>query len=116
MRRLSTLVLFLAVGCAVNAFGGTADAKKIRLAQTSAVTACMMVCNSQAAACQTTCVVPGTPSVGAATLTSNANVSTICQLSCSTQQISCQSVCSRAPPPAPIAAPSPAPTTEVPAQ
>jgi hypothetical protein len=107
MRRLSTLVLVLAVGCAVNALGGTADA------QTSAVTACMMLCNSQAAACQTTCVVPGTPPIGAATLTSNANVSTACQLNCSTQQISCQSVCSRAPLPAPTAATLPAPTTEV---
>jgi hypothetical protein len=58
-------------------------------------------------------VVPGTPPIGAATLTSNANVSTACQLNCSTQQISCQSVCSRAPLPAPTAAPLPAPTTEV---
>jgi hypothetical protein len=110
MRRLSTFVLFLAVGCAVNAFGNTAEA------QSSAVTTCMMLCNSQSAACETTCLVPGTPPVGAATLSSNANVSTTCQLNCTTQQISCQSVCSRAPPPAPTAAPSPAPTTEVPAQ
>jgi hypothetical protein len=110
MRRLSTFVLCVAVGCAANALGGTAKA------QTSAVTACMMLCNSQAALCQTTCVVPGTPPTGAATLTSNANVSTACQLNCTTQQISCQSVCSRAPLPAPAAAPSAAPTTEVPAQ
>ncbi len=32
---------------------------KIRLAQTSTVTNCMMTCNSQAAACQTNCIVPG---------------------------------------------------------
>jgi hypothetical protein len=110
MRWLSTFVLLLAVGCAVSVSGSAAQA------QSSTITNCMMLCNSQAAACQTTCLVPGTPPVGAATLTSNANVSTTCQLSCSTQQISCQSVCSRVPPPAPTAAPSPAPTTEVPAQ
>ena len=68
---------------------------KIRLAQTSTLTNCMMACNSQAAVCQTTCIVPGTPPTGAATTTSNANASTSCQLNCSTQQVSCQTVCAR---------------------
>lgn len=68
---------------------------KIRLAQTSTLTNCMMNCNSQAATCQTTCVVPGTAPTGAAIATSNANVSTSCQLNCSTQQISCQTTCAQ---------------------
>lgn len=54
-------------------------AEKIRLAQTSAVTNCMMACGSQAALCQAACVVPGTAPTGAATITSNANSSTSCQ-------------------------------------
>ncbi len=69
--------------------------KKIRLAQTSTLTNCMMTCNSQAATCQATCIVPNTPPTAAATTTSNANSSTSCQLNCSTQQIACQTVCAR---------------------
>ena len=114
MRRLATLAL--AAGCIIAASAGVAQAEKIRLAQNSAVTTCMMTCNSQSAACQTNCLVPGTPPTNAATTTSNANVSTSCQLGCSTQQISCQSVCSRIPPPASTALPPPVPTTQVPAQ
>ena len=49
---------------------------RIRVAQTSTVTNCMMACNSQAAACQTTCLIPGTAPIGAATTGSNANKST----------------------------------------
>ncbi|MFZ0528400.1 MAG: hypothetical protein WAM40_22585 [Xanthobacteraceae bacterium] len=75
---------------------GVANAQgKIRLAQTSTVTNCMMACNSQAAACQTTCLIPGTAPTGAATTTSNANLSTSCQANCSTQQISCQTTCAQ---------------------
>lgn len=116
MRRLLVLALALAAGGVVALSGDVAWAGKIRLAQNSAVTTCMMTCNSQSAACQSNCLVPGTPPTNAATTTSNANVSTTCQLGCSTQQISCQSVCSRIPPPAPTALPLPVPTTEVPAQ
>ena len=61
----------LAVLFAVAAVAGFASAasagKKIHLAQSSATTNCMMTCNSQAAACQTTCVVPGTAPTNAAT-------------------------------------------------
>jgi hypothetical protein len=71
---------------------------RIRLAQTSNVTNCMMLCNSQAANCQTTCIIPGSQPTGAATAGSNANVNTSCQLSCTTQQISCQTVCARTSP------------------
>jgi hypothetical protein len=77
---------------------GQAAAGKMRLAQTSTVTNCMMLCNSQAASCQTACIVPGAAPTGAATTTSNANVSTSCQLNCSTQQVACQTTCARTSP------------------
>jgi hypothetical protein len=53
----------------------------------------MMLCNSQAANCQTTCIIPGSQPTGAATTGSNANANTSCQLNCATQQISCQTSC-----------------------
>jgi hypothetical protein len=82
--------LALAIGnCAAQA------ASRIRLAQSSTVTNCMMACNAQAATCQTTCLVPGTPANGTATSGSNAVQSTSCQLNCSTQRISCQTICAR---------------------
>jgi hypothetical protein len=70
----------------------------IRLAQSSAVTNCMMACNSQAANCLTTCLIPGTPPIGAATTGSNANQSTACQLNCTTQRMTCQTGCARTSP------------------
>jgi len=99
MRRLAILFVVALVGSAIDgiASGASADGK-IRLAQTSAVTNCMMTCNSQAATCQAACVVPGTPPTGAATTTGNANVSTSCQLTCSTQQVVCQTTCARTSP------------------
>jgi hypothetical protein len=66
---------------------------KIRLAQTSTVTNCMMICNAAAANCRTICVVPGTPPTAAATTTSNATASTACLLSCSSTQIACHTSC-----------------------
>jgi hypothetical protein len=84
---------------AVAGFASEASAgEKIRLAQTSIVTNCMMACNSQAATCQTTCLVPGTAPINAATATSNATSSASCQINCSTQQISCQTACARTSP------------------
>jgi hypothetical protein len=68
---------------------------KIRVAQSSTVTNCMMACNAQAASCQTACVVPGTPPTAAATATSNATASTACSLGCNTNQLSCQTNCAR---------------------
>jgi hypothetical protein len=73
-------------------------AARIRVAQTSTVTNCMMGCNSQAASCQTTCLIPGTAPTGAATTGSNANKSAACQLNCTTQQINCQALCARTSP------------------
>jgi len=90
-------VLFAVV--AIAAFAGEASAgAKIRLAQTSVVTNCMMACNAQAATCQTACIVLGTVPTNAATTTSNATSSASCQIGCSTQQISCQTICSRTSP------------------
>ncbi len=91
--------LFFGLGLAV-ALGQTAGqaAAKIRLAQTSTVTNCLMACNAQAATCQTTCLIPGTPPTGAATSGGNANQNTACQLNCSTQRINCQTLCARTSP------------------
>jgi len=94
MRQSAVLCVMLAAIAAIAA--GKAEATpRLRLAQTSTVTQCMMACNSQAAACQTTCLVPGSAPTGAATTTSNANVSATCQAACSTQQVSCQTVCAQ---------------------
>ena len=91
--------LLFGVGLAIAlCHAAAAAAGRIRIAQTSTVTNCMMACNSQAAACQTTCLVPGTPPTGAATAGGNANQSTACQLNCTTQRISCQTICARTSP------------------
>ena len=91
MRSLKILLAVLAInGCASAAF-----AENIQLAQSSAVTTCMMSCNAQAAACQSNCVVPGTPPTNAATTTSNSTTSTACILSCNTGQLACQTSCAR---------------------
>jgi hypothetical protein len=73
-------------------------AGRTRIAQTSNVTKCMMACNSQAATCQTTCLIPGSLPTGAATTGGNANQSTACQLNCTTLQIGCQTACARTSP------------------
>jgi hypothetical protein len=90
--------ILLAVLCVGATFQGmtaaNADAK-IRLAQSSTLTNCMMTCNSQAAACATTCLVPGAAPIGAATATSNANLNTTCQVNCSIQRVTCQTTCAQ---------------------
>ena len=99
MRRSGLARLFFGAGLAI-ALGQSAAqaAGKMRLAQSSIVTNCMMACNAQAATCQTTCLIPGTPPTGAATTGGNANQSTACQLNCTTQQINCQTLCARTSP------------------
>ena len=69
--------------------------QKIRLAQTSTVTNCLMMCNAQAANCQTACLVPGTAPTAAATTTSNATASTACLLACNSVQLTCHTNCAR---------------------
>jgi hypothetical protein len=91
--------LLFGAGLAVALSYSTGQAPgRIRIAQTSTVTNCMMACNSQAASCQTTCLIPGTAPTGAATTGGNANQSTACQLTCTTQQINCQGLCARTSP------------------
>jgi hypothetical protein len=86
----------LLAGLAVALCNSAAQAgTRIRLAQSSNVTNCMMRCNSQAAICQTTCLVPGSQPTGAATTGGNATKSTSCQLNCTTQQVSCQTICAQ---------------------
>jgi hypothetical protein len=92
-------VILCTVALAIAICNSTVQAAtRIRLAQTSNVTNCMMLCNSQVANCQTTCIIPGSQPTGAATTGSNANVNTSCQLNCTTQQISCQTACARTSP------------------
>jgi hypothetical protein len=67
---------------------------------TSTVTNCMMSCNSQAASCQTSCVMPAAPTTAGAagatqTGTLNATNSTSCAIGCSSTQLTCQTACSR---------------------
>jgi hypothetical protein len=85
--------------------GALADGK-IQLAQTglpsqvtSTVTNCMMSCNSQAANCQTSCLIPAPPTPTTATpsgsITFNATASQACTTSCSSSQLACQTNCAR---------------------
>jgi hypothetical protein len=82
--------------------GGALAAGKIRLAQTSTVTNCMMNCNSQKALCQSTCA---TSPQAALTLFSQLGVSPgnvissqSCISSCTNVQLQCQINCGRASP------------------
>jgi hypothetical protein len=95
MRAIKFCVAILAIAGFSTASYADPAARKFRLAQSSTTTNCMMSCNSQAANCQTTCLVPGTPPTGAATATSNATASTSCLLGCTTQQVACQTVCAQ---------------------
>ena len=96
MRGMILLVAAWSVTAALD--GAAADAHaagRIRLAQTSTLTNCMMTCNAQSAACVTTCIAPGTPPTGAAIATGNANVNTACQVNCATQRLACQTTCAQ---------------------
>jgi len=95
-------VLFAVV--AVAGFAGAASAgEKIRLAQTSTTTNCMMTCNAQAATCQAACFIPPAPAAGSTTTAiaqaqapgPNPTASMTCVMNCTTTQLSCQTVCSR---------------------
>jgi hypothetical protein len=82
--------------------GDALAAGKIRLAQTSNVTNCMMNCNSQQALCQSTCA---TSPQAAITLFNQLGVSPgnviasqSCISSCTNIQLSCQIRCAQASP------------------
>ncbi|HXL66142.1 MAG TPA: hypothetical protein VN938_13895 [Xanthobacteraceae bacterium] len=77
---------------------------KIRLAQSSTATNCMMGCNAQAASCQTACLVPSAqlsqnPNGGVTSNNANplpnATANTICLSACTTSQLTCQTSCAR---------------------
>ena len=99
MQRIFAFILGVAAVCA--AAQGALAGEKIRLAQTSNVTNCMMICNSAAANCRTTCVLPGnlpTTVAGAANIatnagTTNAGPSVACLLNCNTTQLACHTTC-----------------------
>jgi len=93
-------VLFAVV--AVAGFASAASAgEKIRLAQTSTTTNCMMTCNAQAATCQAACFVPPAPAAGSTTIAQaqaagpNPTASTSCVVNCTTTQLTCQTTCAR---------------------
>ena len=91
MRSLTVLLSFLVV----NGFAATSSAsEKVRLAQTSVTTTCMMTCNAQYALCQSNCLSVGvtstTPTTGV-----NPNPNQTCRASCTNQQLACQITCAR---------------------
>jgi hypothetical protein len=97
----TSICVLLATSIVVGLAGGALAAGKIRLAQTSTVTNCMMNCNSAYAFCQSNCVNPqqavntlnqGTFSRG------NVVANGSCISLCSNQQISCQITCARTSP------------------
>ena len=95
------MCVLLATGI-VGLAGGALAAGKIRLAQTSTVTNCMMNCNSQKALCQSTCL---TSPQAALTLFNQIGVSAgnvissqSCISSCTNVQLQCQINCGRASP------------------
>src|SRR4029077_1716163 len=100
------LAVVLALATVAGVAGGASAAKKIRLAQSSTTTKCMMTCNSQAALCQSACFVPPAPPVGSTTSTftqaqaagPNPTASTSCVMNCTTTQVTCQTTCARTSP------------------
>jgi hypothetical protein len=88
---------------AIAGFAASASAQgKIRLAQTSVTTTCMMTCNSQYALCQSSCLASGTQTQSTAPGTivgANVNANQSCLASCTNIQLQCQiNTCARASP------------------
>jgi hypothetical protein len=98
MRAIFVVCVLLPLSGAIGSEPAAAKGQQLRLAQTSTTTACMISCNATAATCQAACVVPGSPSTGAATTGSNTTASASCLMSCSTQQLNCQTNCARTSP------------------
>jgi hypothetical protein len=102
------IALLFSLAAAVLATSAMAT-EKIRLAQSSAATNCMMLCNSRAASCQTGCLVPsaqvpigqlpnGPVTFNNVTPQTNTTASTTCLSACSTTQLACQTTCARSSP------------------
>jgi hypothetical protein len=97
MRSFALLVAVAAINAA--AVHGAAAEAKMRLAQTSTVTNCMMTCNAQAATCQSGCLVPVAPTTrptsSGPTPAPNPSADTTCLMTCTSTQIACQTNCGR---------------------
>ncbi len=81
--------------------GGALAAGKIRLAQTSNVTNCMMNCNSAYALCQSSCTNPQSALIllnQMGTSPGNVVASGSCISLCTNLQLRCQTTCARASP------------------
>ncbi len=95
------LAVLFAVVAAAGFVGEASAGKKIRLAQSSTTTNCMMTCNAQAATCQAACFVPPAPAAGSTTIAQaqtagpNPTASTSCVMNCTTSQMTCQTTCAR---------------------
>ena len=96
------IAVLLSVTCCAYGAPAMAGGGKIRLAQSSTVTNCMMGCNAQAANCQTACLLPsaqltqlptGPVTSNNVTPQTNATANTICLSSCTTTQLTCQTTC-----------------------
>ena len=94
-----TILFFAAVS--IVGFVAIASAhEKIRLAQSSVATTCMMTCNSQYANCQSSCLATGVQqqSSPSGLRTTDFNANQTCLASCTNQQLQCQIVCARSSP------------------
>jgi hypothetical protein len=97
------LAVLFAVAAIAGFVGEASAGEKIRLAQSSTTTNCMMTCNAQAATCQAACFVPPAPSIGSTTTAiaqaqtpgPNSTASMTCVMNCTTTQLSCQTTCAR---------------------
>ena len=99
MRGWTTLLAVLAIA----GFAASASAQgKIKLAQSSVTTTCMMTCNSQYALCQSSCLASATQTQSSAPGTivgANVNANQSCLFSCTNQQLQCQiTICARGSP------------------
>ena len=96
MRGLTVLLVLLAIDVYVTDALAT---EKIRLAQTSGVTTCIMTCNSTYANCQSSCLSTGTqPNGTAVTRLTDPNANATCISQCTNQQLQCQGTCALASP------------------
>jgi hypothetical protein len=95
MLALRASICVLLAASIVGLAGGALAAGKIRLAQSSAVTTCMMGCNSTYANCQSSCVngtfalTVGQGAVSPGNVLANGS----CISLCTTQQLSCSQTC-----------------------
>jgi hypothetical protein len=97
----ASICVLLAAGI-VGLAGGAHAAGKIRLAQTSTVTTCMMNCNSAYALCQSSCTQPAQQALRSfnqlGVSPGNVVASGSCLSTCTNLQLSCQITCARASP------------------